>query len=188
MSGVSKVPVLVVMPAKAGTKGFAIGKYEVSVDEFNDFCKQTKSCSVASATDVSLPATNITYANAVAYTKWLSEKSNRKYRLPSFNEWQYAAKGSTGKIDQNRNCKLNSRGIQKGGSLIKSSLGQQNDWGLVNYVGNAREWVVERDGGSSAVGGSFDTLIEECDLNNHQSHSGAADDFTGFRVLRELVE
>ncbi|MET0357240.1 MAG: bifunctional serine/threonine-protein kinase/formylglycine-generating enzyme family protein, partial [Cellvibrio sp.] len=188
MSGVSKVPVLVVVPAKAGTKGFAIGKYEVSVDEFNDFCKQTKSCAVASGSDVSVPATNISYANAVAYTKWLSEKSNRKYRLPSLSEWQYAAKGASGRIDQNRNCKLNSRGIQKGGSLIKSTLGQQNDWGLVNYVGNAREWVVERDGGASAVGGSFDTPIEECDLNNHQSLPGAADDFTGFRVVRELVE
>ena len=188
MGGVSKVPVLVVVPAKAGVKGFAIGKYEVSVDEFNDFCKQSKSCSAISADDVSVPATNITYVSAVAYTKWLSEKSNRKYRLPTLTEWQYAAKGTSGKIDQNRNCKLNSRGIQKGGSLIKSSLGQQNDWGLVNYVGNAREWVVERDGGISAVGGSYDTLIEECDLNNHQSHSGSPDDFTGFRVVRELVE
>ena len=188
MSGVSKVPVLVVVPSKAGIKGFAIGKYEISTDEFNDFCKQTKSCSAISVQDSSVPATNVTYANAVAYTKWLSEKSNRKYRLPTYNEWQYAAKGASGKIDQNRNCKLNSRGIQKGGSLIKASLGQQNDWGLVNYVGNAREWVVERDGGASAVGGSYDTPIEECDLNNHQSHSGSADDFTGFRVVRELVE
>ena len=188
MSGVNKVPVLVVVPAKAGIKGFAIGKYEISADEFNDFCKQTKSCSAVATEDPSVPVTNITYANAVAYTKWLSEKSNRKYRLPTSAEWQYAAKGTTGKIDQNRNCKLNSRGIQKGGSLIKSSLGQQNDWGLVNYVGNAREWVIERDGAIAAVGGSYDTPIEECDLNNHQSHSGAADDFTGFRVVRELVE
>ncbi|RYY77067.1 MAG: protein kinase [Gammaproteobacteria bacterium] len=188
MSGVSRVPVLVVIPAKAGIKGFAIGKYEVSTDEFNDFCKQTKSCTAVSVDDSSIPATNISYASAVAYTKWLSEKSNRKYRLPTFNEWQYAAKGTSGKIDQNRNCKLNSRGIQKGGTLIKSSLGQQNDWGLVNYVGNAREWVIERDGGVSAVGGSYDTPIEECDLNNHQSHSGSADEVTGFRIVRELVE
>jgi hypothetical protein len=188
MSGVTKIPALVVIPAKAGIKGFAVGKYEVSVEEFNDFCQQTKSCSASPASDNLLPATNISYTTAVAYTKWLSEKSNRKYRLPSLNEWQYAAKGSSGRLDQNRNCKLNSRGIQKGGSLIKSSLGQQNEWGLVNYVGNAREFVVERDGGIFAVGGSYDTPMEECDLTNQQSHNGSADSFTGFRVVRELVE
>lgn len=188
MNGVKKIPALVVIPAKAGTKGFAISKYEVSVDEFNDFCEQTKACSANTSDDSSLPITNISYSNAVAYAKWLSEKSNRKYRLPSLNEWQYAAKAASGRVDQNRNCKFNSRGIQKGGSLIKASLGQQNDWGLVNYLGNVREWVVERDGSVLAVGGSYDTAIEECDFNNQQSHSGNPDSFTGFRILRELTE
>jgi serine/threonine protein kinase len=188
MNGVKKIPALVVIPAKSGTKGFAISKYEVSVDEFNDFCQQTKTCSANTSDDSSLPVTNISYSNAIAYTKWLGEKSNRKYRLPSLNEWQYAAKATSGRVDQNRNCKFNSRGIQKGGSLIKASLGQQNDWGLVNYLGNVREWVVERDGSVLAVGGSYDTAIEECDFNNQQAHSGNADGFTGFRILRELVE
>lgn len=188
MSGVRKIPTLVVIPAKPGLKGFAVSKYEVSVEEFNDFCQQTKSCSANTVDDSALPITNISYANASAYTKWLSEKSNRKYRLMSLNEWQYAAKATSGRVDQNRNCKLNSRGIQKGGSLIKASLGQQNDWGLVNYLGNVREWVLERDGSILAVGGSYDTAIEECDFNNQQSHSGNPDGFTGFRVVRELVE
>jgi formylglycine-generating enzyme required for sulfatase activity len=188
MSGVRKIPTLVVIPAKPGLKGFAVSKYEVSVEEFNDFCQQTKSCSANTVDDSALPITNISYANASAYTKWLSEKSNRKYRLMSLNEWQYAAKATSGRVDQNRNCKLNSRGIQKGGSLIKASLGQQNDWGLVNYLGNVREWVLERDGSILAVGGSYDTAIEECDFNNQQSHSGNPDGFTGFRVVRDLVE
>lgn len=188
MNGVKKIPTLVVIPAKAGIKGFAVGKYEVSVEEFNDFCQQTKTCSANTSDDNALPITNISYSNAVAYTRWLSEKSNRKYRLLSFNEWQHVAKATSGRVDQNRNCKFNSRGIQKGGSLIKASLGQQNDWGLVNYLGNVREWVVERDGSVLAVGGSYDTAIEECDFNNQQAHSGNPDGFTGFRILRELVE
>jgi hypothetical protein len=104
------------------------------------------------------------------------------------SEWQHAAKASSGRIDQNRNCKFNSRGIQKGGTLIKASLGQQNDWGLVNYLGNVRELVVERDGSVLAAGGSYETAIEECDFTNQQSHTGNPDSFTGFRVLRELVE
>jgi hypothetical protein len=187
ISGITKAPLLVVVPAKSGGKGFAIGKYEVSVEEFNDYCQQSHACS-ASAGEGSLPITNISYSNAVAYTKWLSDKSNRKYRLPSVSEWQYAAKAGSGKIDANRNCKLNSRGIQKGGTLIKASLGQQNDWGLVNYLGNVREWVQERDGSLQAAGGSFDTDIEACLVNNQQSHGGSADGFTGFRVVRELVE
>lgn len=186
MSGVSKVPTMVVVPAGNGMKAFAIGKYEISVDELNEFCQQTKSCESRTDEDVGLPATNIPISVANAYVKWLSEKSGRRYKLPTWQEWQYAAKGTTGHIDQNRNCTLNSRGIQKGNALIRVSIGQQNDWGLINYVGNAREWVAERDGSYSAVGGSFETTFDECNINSKASHDGRADNVTGFRVVREV--
>lgn len=186
VSGVSKVPAMVVIPAKGSIKTFAIGKFEVSVDELNEYCQQTKACEPNTTNEGSLPATAISIATANGYTKWLSEKSSRKYRLPTLLEWQYAAKANDGRVDQNRNCKLNSRGIQKGNSLIKVSIGQQNEWGLVNYVGNAREWVTDAGSGIAAVGGSFETAMEECDINNKAAHDGKPDNVTGFRIVREV--
>lgn len=42
------------------------------------------------------PVLNISYQGALLYCKWLTEKSTDKtveYRLPTKNEWMYAAKG-----------------------------------------------------------------------------------------------
>lgn len=186
VSGIAHSPVLVVIPGKGSVKSFAIGKFEVSLEEINEFCLHTKSCAPSQVGDVNLPVTNIPLSTAQAYVKWLSDKSKRRYRLPSFTEWQYAAKAGAGRADPNRNCTLNSRGIQKGKSLIKASVGQQNAWGVVNYLGNAREWVTERGGKHLAVGGSFETPMEECEWESAVSHNGQADKVTGFRVLREV--
>ncbi|RYZ85523.1 MAG: hypothetical protein EOO68_30160 [Moraxellaceae bacterium] len=187
LSGATKAPVMVVIPAKNGVKSFALGKYEVSVDELNEFCLQSKSCEPDRTSEAGWPATNISLATANSYLKWLSEKSGRQYRLPNLSEWQHAAKAEGGRVDPNRNCKLNSRGIEKGNSLIKATIGQQNPWGLVNYLGNAREWVSEPGGRHVTVGGSFETAMEDCDVTTSSAHSGQPDNQTGFRVLRELA-
>lgn len=186
LTGASKAPVMVVVPKKGSINAFAIGKFEITVDELNEFCKQTGSCRANTAVDASLPATNVSASTINAYLKWLSEKADRKYRLPSLVEWQYAAKATAARIDPNRNCKLNSRGIQKGGNLIKASIGQQNAWGVVNYLGNAQELVTDRGDKYFAAGGSFETEMQECGFNKQAMHTGAADNMTGFRVLREL--
>lgn len=185
LNGASKAPVLVVVPSKGNTKAFAIGKYEVSADEWAEFCESSKKCSVTTD-NLAIPITNISLSNIGDYLKWLSEKAGRHYRLPTLAEWQYAARATSAKIDPNRNCKLNSRGIQKGNELTKTTLGQQNAWGLVNHLGNARELVTERGGRSLAVGGSYDTDMAECSFTNQQAHTGSADSFTGIRVVREL--
>lgn len=184
MAGVNKAPVMVVIPGKGNVKTFALGKYEASAEELNEFCEQSKTCKIDAA-DKNLPATNINVSVAKAYLKWLSEKSSRRYRLPTAAEWQHAAKAGNGRVDPNRNCRLNSRGIQKGKSLIRASIGQQNAWGVVNYLGNAREWANDR-GKYVALGGSFETAMDECSFNNSVAHDGQADSITGFRVLREI--
>jgi len=184
LTGATKAPVLVVIPAKGSIKSFAIGKFEISVDEMNEFCRQTSQCSLSG--DASAPATNISSANVTAYLKWLTDKSGHQYRLPTLAEWQYAAKATNAAPDPNRNCKLNSRGIQKGNTLNKITLGQQNPWGLVNYLGNARELVMDPGGRYLAVGGSYDTEMAECSFNNQTAHNGSADQFTGIRVVRTL--
>ncbi len=180
-----KGPSMVVIPGKGSVSPFAMGKYEVSVEDINKFCAATKKCKVDES-NAHLPVTNITANIAKDYLRWLSEISGYKYRLPTKAEWVYAARAKTARLDSNRNCLLNSRGIQKGGVLVKATVGQQNEWGLINHVGNAREWVMD-GGGYAAMGGSFETRMEECSVTKMENQSGAADNLTGFRVFREIA-
>jgi Serine/threonine protein kinase len=187
LAGEEKGPTLVVIPAKGSVKAFAIGKYEVTVEEYNQYCTSSGNCTANVNTNLEFPVTNISPRDVKGYLRWVSEKAKRKYRLPTRAEWEYAARAQRGKLDSNRNCKLNSRGIQKGDSLIKADVGVQNRWGLVNHVGNVRELVADRGGEIVAVGGSYQTAMEDCSVNLAETVSGA-DKYTGFRLLREIVE
>lgn len=186
IKGAGTGPELVVIPKKGSIKAFAIGKYEVSIDEMNKFCKTSSSCDVIISNDSQLPVSNIRFTQAKAYLKWLSRQSGQKYRLPTKNEWVYAATSRARSLDANRNCKVNTRGIQKGDQLVKASIGKQNSWGLVNYVGNVQEWVYDQGRKLIASGGSFNQSMEDCDISTTNQHDGSADRATGFRVLREL--
>ena len=179
-------PVMVVVPATRKLKAFAIGKYETSIQELNRFCKVSSVCKPVKGRNVSLPASSIDFRVAKSYLKWLSKQTGQKYRLPTRNEWLYAAKSRRRKLDANRNCKLSTRGIQKGENLVATNIGKQNSWGLVNYVGNVQEWVYGKGRKLVAVGGSYAQPMENCDINTTNRHNGKADDATGFRILREL--
>ena len=179
-----KGPTLVVIPAKGSVKLFAIGKYEITIRDFNRFCRDTAQCAEKNGDD-KLPITNISSSLINQYISWLNTKSKRKYRLPTKAEWTYAALANSSSVDDNRNCRLDSLGIKRGGVLQVATSGRQNKWGLINHVGNARELVLD-GGGYVAVGGSFDSPMENCVVSTSSSHSGKADKYTGIRLLREI--
>jgi serine/threonine protein kinase len=184
LGGGGKSPETVVIPGSGGIAPFAIGRYEVRVGEINQYCDASKACKALPGS-AAMPATGLSAQLVQAYLRWLSEASGKTYRLPTLAEWQLAARANGRSLDANRNCRLNSRGIQKGGSLLNAQIGQQNGWGLVNYVGNAREWV-QGSGGLLVVGGSYATEMEECIIEWQQPSDGNPDSETGFRVVREL--
>jgi serine/threonine protein kinase len=185
--GVGVGPELVVVPAGSGVPAFAIGRYEVTVREMNQFCGQSGACKPDTSREGELPATGVTIGTAEAYLKWLSMKADRKYRLPTVIEWGYAARGGSGTMDANRNCKVSTRGITRGNGLLSAIAGRQNEWGLVNHVGNAQEWAYGKGKSIMAMGGSYELSLDECTINTRVAHDGSADPITGFRVLRELV-
>jgi len=186
LAGGGAGPPMVVIPGDKNIRPFAIGKYEVSNREYAIYCKETGACSVRSGRD-SMPTTDITIASAKSYLKWLSNKTKQHYRLPTHKEWLYAANSRSSQLDPNRNCQLSSRGIQKGGDLVRINTGKQNSWGLVNYVGNVQEWVYSKGHNLMVAGGSYQTPMDNCTTTIANHHTGGPDEKTGFRVVRELT-
>lgn len=187
LQGMNFGPSLVVIPGNKSIKPFALGKYEVSVKEINEFCSSTKKCAVTKSNN-NFPATHISISTAKQYLKWLSKKTRQKYRLPSKHEWVYAAKSKQTIRDPNRNCQMSTRGISKGNELVKVTTGKQNPWGIVNYLGNAREWVYGDGRSLIAMGGSYKDAMDKCDITLSSLHTGKVDNISGFRVLREVKE
>lgn len=179
-------PRMVVIPAGATIPSFAIGKYEVTVAEINHYCRASGSCRTLAESNTALPATGLPFEVVRNYLAWLSAESGFTYRLPTFDEWQHAARASGDGLDANRNCKLDNRGINIGGALVNATVGRPNAWGVVNHVGNAAEWVT---GGTGLMiaGGSYATPINECTLEFSQSTTTNPNQEKGFRVLRELA-
>ena len=187
MQGLNYGPSLVVIPGNKNIESFALGKYEVSVKEMNNYCKNTSNCT-ASSGNANLPVTGISISTTKKYLKWLSKKTRQKYRLPTKHEWVYAAKSKRTVRDPNRNCQLSTRGISKGNELVKVTVGKQNPWGVVNYLGNAREWVYGNGRSLISMGGSYKDAMDKCDVTLSVSHGGQADKISGFRVLREVKQ
>ncbi|WP_051234632.1 bifunctional serine/threonine-protein kinase/formylglycine-generating enzyme family protein [Marinimicrobium agarilyticum] len=184
IAGVGTGPTLVVIPGFGGRPPYAIGQEEVNVADYNHFCRAT-GCEPLTRHGEQWPVTGVSFEQVERYASWLTEKTGYQYRLPTKEEWRHAASANGSPADPNRNCRFESRGIQRGGSLARAGVGQQNRWGLVNHLGNAREWVYA-GGQAMAVGGSYDTPMDECTLGRETAHSGQADAHTGFRLVREL--
>lgn len=182
---IGRGPVMVVIPGRGSVDTFAIGKYELSHGDFNKFCQNSGQCEQSTEDQRKMPITRIKAAQIKNYLTWLSTTSKRRYRLPSRAEWLYAARAKSSQADSNRNCLLNSRGIKKGGSLVYAEVGQNNAWGLINHLGNARELVADGSG-FLALGGSYNTDMSVCDFSSKEAVTGNGDEYTGFRVLREI--
>jgi len=180
-------PLMVVVPAGENfSRPFAIGKYEVTVGDFNNFCQSSGSCSAIGDREIRLPVTDISLEQATAYAEWLSKRTGHKYRLPTVDEWIYAAEAGGQQPRKDYNCRVEQSGqILKGQSTMGVNTGKANGWGLYNYVGNAQEWAKSGDG-VVVRGGAFEDTFSKCSISLEKPHGGAPDRSTGFRLLQEL--
>ncbi|MCZ6657950.1 MAG: bifunctional serine/threonine-protein kinase/formylglycine-generating enzyme family protein [Gammaproteobacteria bacterium] len=173
-------PRLVVVPRPDGDGRFAITKQEVTWQHFAAFCQVAGSC--ASTGDGPLPVTGVSLSDARAYADWLSERTGYVYRLPTLQEWLYAAQGDP---DPNRNCLVSAGGVQRGLKPVAADTGKANGYGLLHMLGNVQEWALAEDG-LRALGGAYSDPIQNCVQDMARSHEGTPDVLTGFRLVREV--
>jgi formylglycine-generating enzyme required for sulfatase activity len=76
-------------------KPFAIGKYEVTVQEYKRFAQATGRRMPLNQGGELHPVSAVSWKDAAEYANWLSNESGEKYRLPSEAEWEYAARAGT---------------------------------------------------------------------------------------------
>ena len=129
---------------------FAISQYEVTFDEYDQFSTATKRQlpSDQGWGRGRRPVINVSWQDAVEYTKWLSEQTGKRYRLPTEAEWEYAARGGTETVYWwgtdfvigMANCDgCVSKGYRK--QTVPVGLFKPNPFGLYDTAGNVDEWV-----------------------------------------------
>jgi formylglycine-generating enzyme required for sulfatase activity len=129
---------------------FAMGRYEVTFDEYDVFARATGREQPADQGwgRGRRPVINVSWKDAVAYAEWLSRQTGKRYRLPTEAEWEYAARAGTetaywwgDEVRKNRaNCTdCGSEWDHKQTAPVGSFA--PNPWGLYDTAGNVWEWV-----------------------------------------------
>lgn len=128
-------------------QSFAIGKYPVTQAQWQAVMGDNPSAFI----NPQAPVENISWDDAQAYVKKLSEQTGQTYRLPTEAEWEYAARAGYSSRDQQPIWHFgddvdaltrfawvpeNSKGTTHPVGLLEPSL-----FGVYDMYGNVWEWV-----------------------------------------------
>jgi len=193
---------------------FAIGQYEVTIAEYARFAsstgrRQPKTGDLDRSTH---PVFFVSWDDALAYAKWLSNQTGKSYRLPTEAEWEYAARGgTTGNYWWGRelgagkaHCFACETGLDP---RQPTRIGRfpANPYGLYDTAGNVEEWTYDCfhdsyegapgdgsvfEGGDCRYrvvrGGGYSSGPKALRSSaRNKFHQDTANDSIGFRVVRD---
>ena len=135
----------------------------------------------------------VSWDDAIAYCRWLSEQTGKNYRLPSEEEWEYACRAGTttayytGDAFPESQWKVQKNTRDKEHVSLQVTQFEPNAWGLYDMHGNVEEWCADYYGDTEfrvVRGGSHNTPVRYLRSAN-RSGSVQADRsvLLGFRVV-----
>ncbi len=144
---------------KVTVKSFGMDKFEVTNGEYYDFVKETKYPSVPFYwesgkpfdSDVNLPVRAVTFNDAEAFAEWRSKRDGVVYRLPTEEEWEYAARngGENNLYPWGDEFKKDCVVLDQKTTAPKEVGGREcgaNKWGVEDLIGNVFEWTKSKPG------------------------------------------
>lgn len=138
------------------SKPFAMSKYEITFDDYDMFAQATNRPLPSDNRwgRGNRPVINVSFEDARAYARWLSETTGKKYRLPTESEWEYVARAETnslfwwgndvkdasGRANCRRGCNSKFSGLF-GAKTAPVGSYPANGFGIYDTAGNVAEWV-----------------------------------------------
>ena len=127
---------------------FAIGRYEVTFTEY-DACVTDGGCTHRPNDQGwgrgRRPVVDVNWNDAQAYAAWLSQKTGKRYTLPSESEWEYAARAGANTPWQTGRAILTDDAniLNAFGRTVPTGSYPPNAFGLHDVHGNPQEWVLD---------------------------------------------
>jgi serine/threonine protein kinase len=191
-------------------KTFFLSRYEITNKQYQEFVRKTNYRSPLGwvGTDFpngaeDLPVVNVTWEDAQYYCQWLSKVKKESYRLPTEEEWEYAASGTENRLYPWGND------LEKGNTVYSdTSLGvtapinsstlasDKSPFGIIGLSGNVSEWTadsyrpyagtkakIDCNGCYTVRGGNFKSSANDI-VAPFRFGSAKSSDFIGFRVAK----
>jgi serine/threonine-protein kinase len=135
-------------------RSFVIDKTEVTNYEYAQFVEATGHESPSGFVrgkpiqgEELLPVTFVSYHDALAFADWRSKRDGVQWRLPTEEEWEYAARGGdqdniypwgNNWSDENAITKTSGATMPKD---VGSATNDKTRWGVMDMMGNVYEWT-----------------------------------------------
>jgi len=160
---------------QVAVKKFSLSVYEITQQQYAYFTQVTQARLPAqnNSANGQHPVVNISLKEAKGYAKWLSSATGNIYRLPTEEEWEYAARSGVLSLYTNGNqetavCQIANiaddtasqanvgwRNVThcRDGAVYTSVVGayRPNNFGLYDMIGNVWEWT------STCYNGKYDS-------------------------------
>jgi serine/threonine protein kinase/formylglycine-generating enzyme required for sulfatase activity len=180
------------LPEKKTTfRNFYVDKYEVTNALYKKFTDATGQKPPAYWANGRIPpgkenhpVVGVSIEDAKAYATWALK------RLPTEEEWEYAARGTKaanypwGNDDATAAANIDAQGTAEIGSFKKDV----SDWGVFDMAGNVSEWTSSKEGTKYVTrGGKFSDMVTPMSVYRFFA-PGMPDNQTGFRCVKDAAE
>jgi uncharacterized protein (TIGR02145 family) len=144
------------------------------------------------------PVSYLSWNDAIEFCKWLSDKTEKMFRLPTESEWEYAARGGakskgyiySGSDNISDVAWYGNKEGTSNGNIHPVKTKSPNELGIYDMSGNVREWCEDGSSSSRCVirDGSWNSGAEDCRVSaGAETDPCSRGDYTGFRLVLQLM-